>query len=87
MCFEHTSDKVEGGVGGRQERERIIEEQASDIRGLVERDIVFKEADRHKNEFLAMLAHELRNPLKAASRLLGHNCHANPFMLTAILCD
>ena len=24
---------------------------------------MLKEADRHKNEFLAMLAHELRNPL------------------------
>jgi two-component system, chemotaxis family, CheB/CheR fusion protein len=44
----------------RAESEHIIEEQAGDIRGLVE---ILKEADRHKNEFLAMLAHELRNPL------------------------
>jgi two-component system CheB/CheR fusion protein len=48
----------------RAEREHIIEEQASDIRGLEEREInLLREADRHKNEFLAMLAHELRNPL------------------------
>jgi two-component system, chemotaxis family, CheB/CheR fusion protein len=47
----------------RAEREHIIEEQASDIRGLEERDNLLKETDRHKNEFLATLAHELRNPL------------------------
>jgi two-component system, chemotaxis family, CheB/CheR fusion protein len=47
----------------RVERERIIEEQASDIRELVESDTAHKEADRQKNEFLAILAHELRNPL------------------------
>ena len=34
------------------ERKRIIEE-------------ALKEADTRKNEFLAMLAHELRNPLAA----------------------
>jgi two-component system CheB/CheR fusion protein len=45
------------------EHEQIIEKQASDIRGLVESDSALKEADRHKNEFLAILAHELRNPL------------------------
>jgi two-component system, chemotaxis family, CheB/CheR fusion protein len=47
----------------RAEREHVIEEQASDIRLLLERDHVLKAADQHKNEFLAMLAHELRNPL------------------------
>ena len=47
----------------RTEREHFIEEQASDIRVLVERDHILKAADQHKNEFLAMLAHELRNPL------------------------
>jgi signal transduction histidine kinase len=47
----------------RVESEHIIEEQASNIRGLVERDSLLKEADGHKNEFLAMLAHELRNPI------------------------
>jgi two-component system, chemotaxis family, CheB/CheR fusion protein len=49
--------------GRRAERKHIIEEQASDIHGLEERDHLLKEADRQKNEFLAMLAHELRNPL------------------------
>jgi signal transduction histidine kinase len=47
----------------RAGREHITAEQASDIRGLVEREHIFHAADQHKNEFLAMLAHELRNPL------------------------
>src|SRR5262249_39555504 len=37
-------------------------------------ELALKEADRRKDEFLAILAHELRNPLAAASaaaRLLG----------------
>ncbi len=39
------------------------------------------EADRHKNEFLAMLTHELRNPLaalRAAVELLTHCALADP---------
>ncbi|MGX2038639.1 PAS domain S-box protein [Methylocaldum sp. MU1018] len=35
----------------------------SDIDELVRIQDALKEADRHKNEFLAMLSHELRNPL------------------------
>jgi len=34
-----------------------------DITDLKRTEEALKEADRHKNEFLAMLAHELRNPL------------------------
>ncbi len=41
---------------GNQERARLIEE-------LQERARALKDADRRKDEFLAMLAHELRNPL------------------------
>jgi PAS domain S-box-containing protein len=41
---------------GNRERARLIEE-------LQERTRTLKEADRRKDEFLAMLAHELRNPL------------------------
>lgn len=40
------------------ERERLTEE-------LCRRNEALAEADRHKDEFLAMLAHELRNPLSA----------------------
>jgi two-component system, chemotaxis family, CheB/CheR fusion protein len=36
---------------------------ARDITERTHADQVMREADRHKNEFLAMLAHELRNPL------------------------
>lgn len=34
-----------------------------DITELKEAELALREADRHKNEFLAVLAHELRNPL------------------------
>jgi PAS domain S-box-containing protein len=40
-----------------------------------------KEADRRKNEFLAMLAHELRNPLapiRNAAQILSVSCGENP---------
>jgi len=40
-----------------------------------------QETDRHKNEFLAMLAHELRNPLAAitsAMRVFRHHASAAP---------
>jgi signal transduction histidine kinase len=55
----------------RAEREHIIEEQASDIRGLEQRDNLLQEADRHKNEFLTMLAHELRKPVGADPHNFG----------------
>lgn len=45
------------------EKARAIEEQRSALRALAEREATLREADRRKNEFLATLAHELRNPL------------------------
>jgi signal transduction histidine kinase/ActR/RegA family two-component response regulator len=45
------------------EKARAVEEQRSALRALAEREATLREADRRKNEFLAMLAHELRNPL------------------------
>jgi two-component system CheB/CheR fusion protein len=63
LAIDDITDRRALEESRRAEREHIIEEQASDIRGLEERDNLLKEADRHKNEFLAMLAHELRNPL------------------------
>jgi two-component system CheB/CheR fusion protein len=40
---------------------------AEDITGSKEADAALREADRRKDEFIAMLAHELRNPLAAIS--------------------
>ncbi|MBI3946035.1 MAG: response regulator [Armatimonadetes bacterium] len=56
---------------------REVERLNADLRAANER---LREEDRRKDEFLAMLAHELRNPLGAilgASQLLAHH-HANP---------
>jgi two-component system, chemotaxis family, CheB/CheR fusion protein len=63
LAIDDITDRRALEESRRAEREHVIEEQASDIRGLEERDNLLKAADRHKNEFLAMLAHELRNPL------------------------
>ncbi len=51
-------------------------------------ELALKEADRRKDEFLAILAHELRNPLaalSAAARLLGKQLQ-NPEIAT-MACD
>ena len=63
LSIDDITDRKALEEARRAEREHIIEEQASDIRGLVAIDRVLKAADQHKDEFLAMLAHELRNPL------------------------
>ncbi len=66
------------GVPIRDERGRIVYwfGTCTDIqdRKLAEQEL--READRRKNEFLATLAHELRNPLapiRTALHLLGHS--------------
>jgi two-component system CheB/CheR fusion protein len=41
----------------------VLARQAADLVERTQAEDALKEADRHKNEFLAMLAHELRNPL------------------------
>ncbi|MGE0161260.1 MAG: ATP-binding protein [Gemmatimonadales bacterium] len=45
------------------EKARAVEEQRVTLQALAEREAALREADRRKNEFLATLAHELRNPL------------------------
>jgi signal transduction histidine kinase/CheY-like chemotaxis protein len=45
------------------EKARAVEEQRAALHALAEREAALREADRRKNEFLATLAHELRNPL------------------------
>jgi two-component system CheB/CheR fusion protein len=63
IAIDDITDRRAREEARRAEREQIIEQQARDIRGLEEGDNLLKEADRHKNEFLAILGHELRNPL------------------------
>ncbi len=58
-----------------------------DISGQVEARRALETADRQKNEFLAMLAHELRNPLAPianASELLARALPAEPSVQSAI---
>jgi PAS domain S-box-containing protein len=49
----------------RDERERIVRwfGTNTDITDRIEMEAALKQSDRRKDEFLAMLAHELRNPL------------------------
>jgi signal transduction histidine kinase len=76
--------KVQSLIGGADgylsqpfEPEELIATVQSLLRlGQVERELravaeQLREADRRKNEFLAMLAHELRNPLAAIASSLG----------------
>jgi PAS domain S-box-containing protein len=68
------------------ERERAVEslgQSEARYRALAEQ---LAEADRHKNEFVAMMTHELRNPLaalRAAVELLTHCALADPDAATA----
>jgi signal transduction histidine kinase len=41
----------------------LLRQNAQKSQELIEQTVALREADRRKNEFLAMLAHELRNPL------------------------
>jgi signal transduction histidine kinase len=45
--------------------QRVNRSLQSEVRERIRAEHALKEADRHKDEFLAMLAHELRNPLGA----------------------
>ena len=60
------------------DRTRESERLAAELRARAE---ALAETDRRKDEFLAMLAHELRNPLGAianAAYLLEHFCTSSP---------
>jgi signal transduction histidine kinase len=63
-ALRHAQDELERRVQERTEQlqQKIAKEQ--------QRAEQLKEADRRKNEFLAMLAHELRNPLAPISNAL-----------------
>jgi PAS domain S-box-containing protein len=49
-----------------------------DVTVIKQRETVLQEADRHKDEFLAMLAHELRNPLGSIRNAVEVQRHLNP---------
>ena len=74
MPLKDDADEIRGFL--KIIRDKTEERQLQDA--LEKRTAELEEADRHKNEFLAMLAHELRNPLAAirnavdARRPLGH---------------
>jgi PAS domain S-box-containing protein len=62
----------------REEKARLLESEMTIRRGIEEElhqkvaDLV--EADKRKDEFLAMLGHELRNPLSAVSNSIAVAC-------------
>jgi PAS domain S-box-containing protein len=57
-----------------------------DITGRKRHEQALQDADRRKDEFLATLAHELRNPLapiRNAAQILSHLGHADPTLTSA----
>jgi PAS domain S-box-containing protein len=63
-----------GEVRGRQFADGRLQAIVIDITERKARELDLREADQRKDEFLAMLAHELRNPLapiRYAARVLG----------------
>ncbi len=57
----------------------------TDVDDLINADAALREAARRKDEFLAILAHELRNPLvpiRNAAHILGRVTHSEPWLLT-----
>jgi PAS domain S-box-containing protein len=63
-----------GEVRGRQLADGRLQAIVLDITERKAAELALREADRRKDEFLAMLAHELRNPLapiRYAARILG----------------
>lgn len=65
---------------GQLEHQRAEEDRQMQRR-LQEQSEALREADRRKNEFLAMLSHELRNPLaplRTAAQILRLKCPPDP---------
>ena len=60
----HAIDALQLEIAERARTEQELERHRHDLEGLVdERTEALREADRRKNEFMAVLSHELRNPL------------------------
>jgi PAS domain S-box-containing protein len=60
VIWLHTNGRVLRGADGRPER---LLGAVVDMTGAKEAEALLRESDRRKDEFLATLAHELRNPL------------------------
>jgi signal transduction histidine kinase len=62
-------------VQARDELDRLVLERTAELQqandALVRREAELRQADSRKDEFLAMLAHELRNPLAAMKNALA----------------
>jgi signal transduction histidine kinase/ActR/RegA family two-component response regulator len=61
-------------IAGEHGAARTMRSVAIDVTGLKDAQMALHDADARKDEFLAMLAHELRNPLapiRAGAQLLG----------------
>jgi two-component system CheB/CheR fusion protein len=73
VCFEMPAQRPSGSMGtmlvsyvpdiGSQQRVVGFYVVITDVTELKQAEISLREAARHKDEYLAMLAHELRNPL------------------------
>ena len=74
-CFRRKDgSNFTGEVRGRQCADGRLQAIVIDITERKSRELDLREADQRKDEFLAMLAHELRNPLapiRYAARVLG----------------
>jgi signal transduction histidine kinase len=74
---------VQAAIRGRARQYQIRDQ----LDALREAEDALRNADRRKDEFLAMLAHELRNPLapiRIASELLGRLLPADPKMQSMV---
>jgi signal transduction histidine kinase len=60
LALEKANQALLVEIGERKQAEAALRASESRFRQLAD---ALKDADRHKDEFLAMLAHELRNPL------------------------